>query len=197
MKVAIISDIHENFHNLLLALQEIEKQGCEQILCLGDLMNSGVSKILACSKIPVFMIWGNNDGEKVEILEVAYRINSNLKVSANTYDFLTIDKRKLFICHYDDLAIPMAKSGIYDAVFFGHTHIKSIATIHKTLVVNPGELSAHKTGIASFAIYDTISNAAQITELEGIKSLQSNMVTAYFKKNKDVLGLRSHKAFDI
>ncbi|MDB2606239.1 YfcE family phosphodiesterase [Zobellia sp.] len=197
MKVAIISDIHENFHNLLLALEEIEKQNCEQILCLGDLMNSGISKILACSKIPVFMIWGNNDGEKVEILEVAYRTNSNLKVSNNSYDFLTIDNRKVFICHYDDLAIPMATSGLYDAVFFGHTHIKSNDVINKTLLVNPGEISAHKTGTASFAVYDTKANTAKISELTNIKSLKSEKVTAYFKEHKEVLGLRSTKAFDI
>jgi len=67
MKIAIISDIHENFHNLILALQEIEKHDIEQIICLGDLMNAGIAKILATQKIPVFMIWGNNDGEKVDI----------------------------------------------------------------------------------------------------------------------------------
>lgn len=197
MKVAIISDIHENFHNLILALEEIEKQGCEQILCLGDLMNSGIAKVLSCSKVPVFMIWGNNDGEKVEILETAFRKNSTLKVSNNTYHFLTIDKRKLFICHYDDLAIPMANSGLYDAVFFGHTHIKSIEKINKTLVVNPGEISAHKTGTASFSIYDTNENTAKICELIGVKSLKSEKVTEYFIKHKDELGLRSTKAFDI
>ena len=58
MKIAIISDIHENFHNLILALQEMEKQGIQQIICLGDLMNSGIAKILATQTIPVFMIWG-------------------------------------------------------------------------------------------------------------------------------------------
>lgn len=197
MKIAIISDIHENFHNLLLALEEIEKQGCTQILCLGDLMNSGISKVLACSKIPVFMIWGNNDGEKVEILETAYKKNSNLKVSNNTYDFLTIDKRKIFLCHYDDLAFPMAKSGMYDAVFFGHTHIKSIDILDQTVVVNPGEISAHKTGTATFAVYDTTSNTAELLELENSKSLKSEMVSEYFKNNKEALGFRSNKAFKI
>ena len=52
MKIAIISDIHENFHNLILALESMATHNIEQILCLGDLMNSGIAKILAAQDIP-------------------------------------------------------------------------------------------------------------------------------------------------
>jgi len=119
MKIAILSDIHENFHNLILALEEIGKKEVEQIICLGDLMNSGIAKLLATQTIPVFMIWGNNDGEKVEITLASKRANSVLTVSKNVYDFLVIDNKKIFLSHYEDLAMPMAKSGEYDAVFYG------------------------------------------------------------------------------
>ncbi|WP_438424768.1 metallophosphoesterase [Aquimarina macrocephali] len=197
MKIAIISDIHENFHNLILALEEIERQNCKHILCLGDLMNAGIAKVLSCSTIPVFTIWGNNDGEKVEITKVAHYQNSNLSVSLNTYDFLEIDNRKIFISHYDDLAIPMATSRLYDAVFFGHTHISSIQKENETWIVNPGEISAHKTGIASLAIYDTDTNDVKILELENSKTLKTGLVTEFFKKNKEVLQLRSEKAFNM
>ena len=67
MKLAIISDIHENFHNLILALQEMEQHDVSQIICLGDLMNTGIAKLLAAQSIPTHLVWGNNDGEKVEI----------------------------------------------------------------------------------------------------------------------------------
>lgn len=197
MKIAIISDIHENFHNLILALEEIERQNCEQILCLGDLMNAGIAKVLSCSTIPVFMIWGNNDGEKAEITKVAHYKGSNLSVSLNTYDFLEIDNRKIFISHYDDLAIPMANSGLYEAVFFGHTHISSFQKENETWVVNPGEISAHKTGIASLAIYDTGTNDVNIVELKNSITLKTELVTDFFKKNKEVLNLRSEKAFKV
>jgi len=117
MQIGIISDIHENFHNLILALQKMEELEVERILCLGDLMNAGIAKILAHHSIPTYMIWGNNDGEKVDIVKAAYRENSQLTVSLNTYDFLTIGERKIFISHYDDLAQPMAESGRYLATF--------------------------------------------------------------------------------
>lgn len=191
MKIAIISDIHENYHNLILALQEIEKQSIEQIICLGDLMNSGVAKILATQAIPVFMIWGNNDGEKVGITLASKRENSALTVSLNVYDFLEFDGRKIFISHYEDLAIPMAKSGEYAAVFYGHTHIVKKEKIEGCWAVNPGEIAASKTKKATFAIYDTPTNEVEIVTLKNTISLKTPLVEAYLKEHGSKLGLRS------
>jgi len=197
MKIAIISDIHENFHNLLLALEKIKQSDVSQIICLGDLMNLGIAKVLSIQDIPTFLIWGNNDGEKVEIMNVAHAPESQLSISLNSYDFLSYDGRKLFICHYDDLAIPMAKSKLYDAVFFGHNHIKSMEQIENCLVVNPGEIAAIKTGHASFAIYDTKENTAEIISLENSISLKTELVSKYFKTNRKKLGFRSEQAFGL
>ena len=162
MKIAIISDIHENFHNLILALQEMEKQQVEQILCLGDLINPGIAKVLANQAIPVFMIWGNNDGDKVEITLASKRAGSQLTVSVRTYDFIELDGRKIFMTHYEDLAMPMAKSGLYDAVLYGHNHELFSEKIGACWIINPGELAASKTKKATFTIYDTQQHSLNI-----------------------------------
>lgn len=195
MKIAILSDIHENFHNLILALQEMEKIGVEQILCLGDLMNTGIAKLLAAQDIPVFMIWGNNDGEKVEITLASKMENSSLKVSVKTYDFLDMGGRKIFLSHYEDLAKPMANSGDYDAIFFGHNHIQSLERLNNCWVVNPGEIAALKTKRATFAIYDTSEDEVEIIELKNSVSLKTPLMEAYFKTHGAKMGLRSKRAF--
>lgn len=41
MKIAVISDIHGNVTALNAVLHDIEKEGCEQIFCLGDLAMAG------------------------------------------------------------------------------------------------------------------------------------------------------------
>ena len=195
MNIGIISDIHENFHNLILALEELQRRGVGHILCLGDLMNEGVAKVLAISDIPVFMIWGNNDGEVVGVVKAAQKEGSALTVSSNTYDFIEVDGRSLFITHYDDLARPMAQSGRYDAVFYGHTHLAEIAQEGECLIVNPGEIAAQKTGKATLAVYDTESNIAELVELEGSVSLKTPKAETYLKANKDRLAFRSAAAF--
>ena len=191
MKIGVISDIHENFHNLLLALQKMKESGVAQILCLGDLMNDGVAKILSIADTPVFMIWGNNDGDKVMLTKTTLNAGSNLSVSNNCYDFLEYDGRKIFITHYENLAYPMAKSGLYDAVFCGHTHIHKKEREGNCLVVNPGEISAQKTGKATLAIYDTKINDAEIITLQQTVTLKTELVDKFFKENWSRLGFRS------
>ncbi len=38
MKLAIITDIHEDRVNLVKALRMIEKEACDEIACLGDIV---------------------------------------------------------------------------------------------------------------------------------------------------------------
>jgi hypothetical protein len=181
MKIAIIADIHDNFHNIILALKDIEKRKINQVIFLGDFINGGIAKVLAESPIPIFAIWGNNDGDKTMITKTSLSEKSNLTVSENIYDFLEFDNRKIFITHYPDLAKPMAKTGIYDAVFYGHNHKKNEDKIGSCLVVNPGEISAHKTGEATFAIYDTKKNDVDFIELKNFVTLKTKVVDEYMK----------------
>ena len=181
MKIAIISDIHGNFHNLILFLKEVEKYKIKKIIFLGDFVNNGIAKILAKSKIPVIAIWGNNDGDKVAITRTSLNRKSNLTIGFETYDFLEIDNRKIFITHYPLLAKPMAKSKEFDAVFYGHDHKKNIDKIDNCTIVNPGEISAHKTGIASFAIYNTENNTSNIIDIEDSISTKTTEDTLFMK----------------
>ncbi len=67
MKILIISDIHENFDNLSRVLKKIPELWVEKIFCLGDLINGWIWKMLAWQKIPVHIIWWNNDGNKIGV----------------------------------------------------------------------------------------------------------------------------------
>lgn len=182
MKIAIISDIHDNSHNLISFFEQIKGKNIKQIIFLGDFMNNGVAKMLASFSIPVFAIWGNNDGEKVAITKTSLSDGSNLTVGFDTFDILEFDSRKIFLTHYPTLAKPMAKSGEFDAVFYGHDHKKNIDQFGNCLVVNPGEISAHKTAEATYAIYDTDTNTAELFVIEGSISVRTDKVQQY-KKN--------------
>ena len=190
MKIAIISDIHENIHNLVLALEEIEKKKAEKILFLGDFINNGVAKVLAASKIPVFAVWGNNDGDKVAITKTSLKEGSNMEMADEHYDSIELDGKKLFLTHYPVIAKSMAKSGDYDAVFYGHNHLKNKEKIGDCLVLNPGELSAHKTGEATYAIYDTKTNDAEIFTLKNTISLNTEKV----KEAREKIGFKYSKS---
>lgn len=183
MKIGIISDIHENFHNLLKALEVCEQREVGKIFCLGDLINQGIAKVLSESKIPVYCLWGNNDGDKVMILKFANARSSSLEMAIKSYAFVEVDGNKGFISHFDDLARPMAKSGEFDFVFYGHTHGKKIERIQDCLVVNPGEISSQLKGEATFALYDTEKHTAEILAIPDPISLRSELTEAYFSEH--------------
>jgi putative phosphoesterase len=175
MKVAIISDIHDNAHNLVLALDQINKHGSiKKIIFLGDFVGAAIAGLLCSSIIPVFAIWGNNDGDKCLITKFSLKQNSNLEVGFDTFDIIELGNRKVFLSHYPLLAKPMAKSGDFDAVFYGHNHLKNKERIGNCLLMNPGEIGAYKTSIATFAIYDTETNDAEIIEIKN--SITTNTV---------------------
>lgn len=183
MKVAIISDIHDNFHNLICAVEEIEKRDVEHVLCLGDLVANGIAKILAGLEIPTFLVWGNNVGDRVQVMKTALSDKSNLSVSEKTYDSIELDGRKLFLSHYPDLAEPIAKSGDFDAVFVGHTHKKHQEKVGDCLVLNPGGIGTNVTPESSFAIYDTKTNEAEFVILDDVVSVRTSKVEKYLKEN--------------
>jgi len=64
MRVAVFSDIHANLHALLAVLQDIERQACDVVFCLGDLVGYGafpneVIQTIRSRGIPTIM--GNYD----------------------------------------------------------------------------------------------------------------------------------------
>ncbi|MDH4330040.1 MAG: YfcE family phosphodiesterase [Candidatus Moranbacteria bacterium] len=181
MKIAVISDIHDNFHNMVCAVEEIEKRDVEYVLCLGDLVANGIAKILAKLNVPVLLIWGNNIGDKVQVMNTAFESKGKLTVSEKTYDSIELGGRKLFLSHYPDLANPIAASGEFDAVFFGHTHKKSQEKLGDCLVLNPGEIGTMVVSEASFAVYDTKTNEAEFVVLDDTVVIRTDKVEEYMK----------------
>ncbi len=72
------------------------------------------------------------------------------------------------IFNWTFLAELLAKSGEYNAVFHGHTHDSKNETLANSLLLNPGAVCGvqkGKPGIASYAIYDTATNTAEIIKI--------------------------------
>ena len=81
---------------------------------------------------------------------------------------IKLGNRKIAFNHYPKLGELLAKTGDYDAVFYGHTHVAVNKKIGKTLLLNPGAvcgIQGGKPGIATYAIYDTKTNSAKILEI--------------------------------
>lgn len=163
MKIAVISDIHDNILNLNKALAVIKDNNCKVIIFCGDYCSPTTFKRLVEFGIPVHAIFGNVDGAKYEMMKAI--IENKYKIEhKNDLLEIELDGRKIAACHKPEFAEGLAATGKYDVVFHGHTHIARSEMIGKTLLVNPGEIYGG-LGKASFAIYDTAINNITFREV--------------------------------
>ena len=158
MRVAIISDIHDNIPKLRAALGLLKGVGA--VLCLGDLCSPFIAKELGEGfRGPVHIVFGNNDGDRYRIADVAKKYPHI--VLHGEYVDLEIDGRKFSLNHYDDIAQAIAATGQHDVVCYGHSHHFDVERKGATLLVNPGEIFGLLTGKSTFVIYDTRTGEAE------------------------------------
>jgi putative phosphoesterase len=167
MKIAILSDIHDNIWNLEKVLKQIKEKKLEVIIFCGDLCAPFTAGILGSAGIPVHACLGNVDEDHIMMQKLA---GDNVKWTglAPEYGEVIFNKRKVAYCHYPKLAELLAKSGDFDAVFHGHTHEARNKKYGKAILVNPGAVCGiqdARPGAATYAIYDTKTNSAEILEI--------------------------------
>lgn len=170
MKIAVLSDIHDHLEKLEKALLLLKESKAEAIIFCGDLVSPFMTKILAKADLPTYLCLGNNDEDHIGMMKMGEPKFTWFHLSQE-FGEVELDKKKLAFCHYPKLAELLAKSGNYNAVLFGHTHVSSNEMIGKTLLINPGavcginfEKAAYDK--ATFAIYDTSKNSAEIIEIK-------------------------------
>ncbi|QQS61443.1 MAG: YfcE family phosphodiesterase [Candidatus Moraniibacteriota bacterium] len=164
MIIAIISDIHDHFDYLSWAMNEISQKDVEYILCLGDIVSPFAIKKLSQSPLPVFSIFGNNEGDRARIIRESLREGSSVTMADGEYSEWEKEGKKYFLSHYPDIAEYAACSGKYEAVFHGHTHKKRNEKISHVPIINPGEICGSVTGIVSFALFDTSMKSVEFVE---------------------------------
>lgn len=161
MKIAIISDIHDQINNLEWVLKELSQREYDHTFLLGDYCSPFIINKLLEIESPINAVWGNNDGDKQTNLEFAKKHKYPFLFSSSNFDDVILEDKKYFITHYPHLAENAAFSGKFDAVFHGHDHTRREENINNTPVINPGKLALYPNDEKSFAIFDTETKAAK------------------------------------
>lgn len=174
MKIGIISDIHDNISNLLKTFEILNNQKVSQVFFCGDLVSCFTIDYFTKLKVPIKAVFGNNEGDKVGILE---------RIKRNKVDFEYAPKRKLmwdvnleeqriavFHGHQYEITESLIHSNLFNYVITGHTHISHIKKINKTLWINPGSVCGFagldiKPVKPTFAILDLSNKKATIIKI--------------------------------
>ncbi|MFO7915510.1 MAG: YfcE family phosphodiesterase [Candidatus Krumholzibacteriales bacterium] len=138
MKLAVMSDTHDNVNNLTKAMAGAEAAGCKLLIHCGDLAAPFMIHELAKFRGEVHTVFGNVEGDQFTIKEFADQYD-NITLHGEA-GFLEIDGGGIAFTHRPVFARGLASTGSYKFVFYGHTHRYDKQKIKDTWMVNPGDL---------------------------------------------------------
>jgi uncharacterized protein len=158
-KLGVLSDTHDQLERIAGAMQLFQDRGAEGILHCGDIVAPFALKALLKANLPLYAIFGNNDGEKVGMR----KIYPQLKDGPCIFE---IGGRKLGVAHSVE-EIPAEYKKICDGIFYGHSHERVLKpkTASSPLELNPGEACGWLTGRPSCAMLDLETMQAEIIEI--------------------------------
>ena len=161
MKIAVLSDAHDNIWNVEKVLGMLG--GPDAMIFCGDFCAPFTLKMLADGfPGPIHGILGNNDGDALLLAQIAAGTdNVTLHQAIGHVEY---DGKSLAFAHYPIIGRAVARSGAHDAVFSGHTHRAATEMFGATLWANPGEIMG-RYGEPSFGLYDTSSGKLELIRL--------------------------------
>ena len=140
MKIAIISDVHNNETNLQKVLGYCVKNDIENIICCGDLASMETLDFLN-EKFSgaIYYAFGNMDNDQMK--EYAFKEKYKNTFIYKNIGEIELSGKKIAFNHFPETAKKLAETGKYDYVFYGHTHKPWIEKVNHTILLNPGNVT--------------------------------------------------------
>ena len=161
MKVAILSDTHNQLARTSKALELARRKGALLVLHCGDIEDPPAVALFAGWQ--AHFVFGNCDHDKAALKEAMAEIGATLHEG---YGHLELDGKKLAFTHGDDRGLleDLERSGAYDYLFHGHTHVAVDRLAGPTRVINPGAL--HRVWEKTFVVLEPGSGRAETVVVE-------------------------------
>lgn len=160
MKIAVISDIHDNLANLRRIADWCRAENVQGLICPGDVTSQETLFELKKNFSPtIFLVRGNADFYESVDLD-----------SLSGFNFLgrwgraTLGGRTFGLCHEPQYIPSVLAQGPCQVVFYGHTHKPWLANQAGVLIVNPGN-AAGLIYSPSFAVWETETMSIKLVPL--------------------------------
>ena len=164
MKIAIISDVHDNIPNLKKVLDYCAGSKIEKTICCGDLASLETLEFLNDNfEGEIFFTFGNMDNDYLQNYFFKNNEFRKTKIFKKEGE-AEMDGHKIGFVHFPRIAKGMCRTGKYEKVFYGHTHkpfteiielpASAEAPAWRCEMLNPGNV-AGQFFPATFAVWNT------------------------------------------
>ncbi len=158
MLIGIFSDTHDQLVAIDKALAVFKERNVDFVIHGGDIISPfAAKKIKAGVEVPLYIIYGNNDGEREGLKKILPQIEDGPM-------FIEAAGKTILVHHDPDLTPPDAIDRA-DIIITGHTHELGTRQEGSKLYINPGEGCGWLTGKATVALLDPKSLNVEIVEL--------------------------------
>lgn len=167
MKVAIISDVHNNTVNLKRVLDYCAGNKVEKMICCGDLASLETLDFLNDNFIgEIFFTFGNMDNDFLKnyfFLDNEFKRTKIFKEVGEA----EIEGKKVAFVHFPRVAKRLCHTRKYDFVFYGHSHKPWTEKIINCTMLNPGNV-AGEIYPATFAVWETNEDKIELIRIDQI-----------------------------
>lgn len=168
MKVAIISDVHDNISNLKKVLDYCSGNKIEKIICCGDLASIETLEYLNDNfSGEVYFTFGNMDNDYLQNYFFKNNKFKKTKIFKEEGE-VEIDGKKIAFVHFPRIAKGLCRSGRYNFVFYGHTHKPWEENINGCKMLNPGTV-AGQFFPATFAVWNTENDKFELIKIDSLR----------------------------
>jgi putative phosphoesterase len=150
MKLAIISDTHDNRRAVEMALEMLCERGIDRIIHCGDICSAETVSLFRGFRTD--FVLGNCDYDRESLFQAIQAIGATLH---EPFGHLELEGARLAFVHGDDMSLlrGIEHSGEFAFLFYGHTHAAREHRTGPTRVINPGALQ--RVNRKTFALLDS------------------------------------------
>ncbi len=161
MKIGVISDTHDRLPTFRRAVGMFERLGVGAIFHAGDFVAPFSAETISPGRVsvPVYCVYGNNDGEKVGLKKVLPGVvDGPLRVE--------VGGKTVVMHHFIDWLKSKDIVGA-DVVITGHTHAVVNEVRGGVLFLNPGECCGWVNDRCTVMLLDLETMKADVVEVRG------------------------------
>ncbi|AKI97853.1 metallophosphoesterase [Kosmotoga pacifica] len=151
----VIADTHDNIESLKKAIKLAKEHYVDTIFHCGDIISPFTAKLLTEFDGEIFVVAGNNDGEKIMLKRI---LGESFFIGPVE---ITHRGKRIALMH-EPFALKSLKD--IDYIFYGHTHNMDIRP-GKPFIVNPGEACGYLTGKETCLLLNELNDEYKILEL--------------------------------
>lgn len=136
MKVAVMSDSHDNTDNIEKAAEIANRYNCGMLFHLGDLVSPDAAERLNLFNGLVKGVFGNCDSQQQEIQRIFNCMGGEIEQPPLRFE---MEGKNIVMLHEPYNLDQLVEEQHSDFIFYGHLHKVDYRKIGGTYVLNPGE----------------------------------------------------------